>query len=274
MAKQVEFREYFHLAPIGRDSSGSSRIRIIGVPIKYDVHYKNDSSFTVNQLSCPRSLSDNFHPCLYCNENVTREDIINYSRYLCLAWDIPKRRWGVLSASLQTFSEIASQLKAKLFTKENILKGETPDILLQGINKRQVAIALIEDSINTKHFGDERPTHEDLLHYAKAIGGKSFWRFNNYAEIVQKEQPARSWRERVEPARDPLLYPTPAQQNSIIDIDSFRASLNEALSTFPDARRLREIEQPIKPEIKPEIKPDIDFKPPVPKRNKDFWDLI
>ena len=278
MAKQVEFRDYFHLAPSGRDSSGSSRIRIIGVPLKYNVHYKNGSSFAVNQLSCPTSLSDNFHPCLYCDEKVTREDIVNYSRYLCLAWDVNKRRWGVLSAALQTFSEIASQLKAKLFTKENILKGEIPDILLQSVNRGQVSIALIEESLKTKHFEGEIPTHEDLVHYAKNIGGKSLWRFNNYAEIAEKEQDPRQARRRAQV--------TPEHFDALRVFDSVplnrpaaRGEINSIIARPYDfsnirlQRRLESMEE-IQQPFKPEIQQDPNFEPPVPKRNKDFWDLI
>jgi len=273
MAKQVEFREHFYLAPIGRDSSGSSRIRIIGVPLKYDVHYKNGSSFAVNQLSCPASLSNNFHSCLYCDEKTIREDIVNYSRYLCIAWDIPKRRWGALSASLQTFSEIATQLKAKLFTKENILKGETPDILLQSISRGQVSIALIEESLKTKHFEGEMPTHEDLIHYAKNIGGKSLWRFNNYTEIAEKEQEETRIRRRnqMTPERFDALSvfngPVIPRERDSIQIRPYDFS-NMRLH-----RRLDELEN-IEHPFKPEIQQDPNFEPPVPKRNKDFWDLI
>ena len=291
-----------YLKAVSYDSSGSARIRIFGSIETYTVHYIRESEISVNKQICPKSIQTELS-CAFCSkwEETRDSQVSTYNRLMCIAWDFSSKKWACFNGSEGLFREIKNLFSEKKFSKTEIMEGKTSDVILQRIGSKTTA-ALIEDSLGKtdKDIKKPVPTQGDLDRFGEKVASNSIWFSTTYADAIRMAARQKRDREREQNegldfiSRAPSPFSPEARQQSmgrIISDEDIASLLNRSqirrqptgdLTPIPDGALLiyqrpvyrdeNDEETPPKPTPKKSSKPK--FKPDLPQRNTDAWDII
>jgi len=247
-------------------------------------------------------------------EEANDSQISTYDRLMCIVWDFSTKRWSCLNGSEGLFREIKGLFNEKKFSKTEIVEGRTPDLILQRIGTKVTAALIDDSLGKTDNgIKKPIPTHGDLDRFMEKTATNSFWYSCSYPEALRALRRKRdqetnmtlgvifpvqidsvNGRQVLEGRQlsRPIPRVIPQGTHELSFLETFNQTLNSrnprnlnlmGLTPTPDGAlngALINYQRPVYGKSEDETDPEPTqpakpkFKPDLPQRNMDPWDII